>query len=183
LFFNSDLPESVFRIDHDQAFQQTTNVRYQRPKNGAWFSFTWRYDSGEVAGAVTNLADALNLTAAQQAAIGFFCGNQVATVGVPITSCSGSNFGATRVVIPALGTYNPDTNPARVAPRHLFDLGIGTDNLFRSTEKARTALKFSVVNLTNKVAACIVTLPIYPGMSEDDVNFVAQAANKAGGRG
>ncbi|MGA2262724.1 MAG: hypothetical protein ABSH28_14980, partial [Acidobacteriota bacterium] len=36
---------------------------------------------------------------------------------------------------------------------HLFDLGIGTDNLFRSTEKVRTALKFSVVNLTNKVAA------------------------------
>ena len=34
--------------------------------------------------------------------------------------------------------------------------------------------------VTNQVAACIVTLPIYPGMSEDEVSFVAQAANKAG---
>ncbi|MGA2264229.1 MAG: TonB-dependent receptor, partial [Acidobacteriota bacterium] len=120
LIFNSPLDTSVFRIDHDQAFQQTTNVRYQRPNNGAWVGATWRYDSGEVAGAVTSLADALSLTAAQQAAIGFFCGNQMASVGNPITSCTGSNFGATRVVIPAPGTYNADTNPARVAPRHLF---------------------------------------------------------------
>ena len=29
LFFNSDLPAGVFRIDHDQAFQQTTQVQYQ----------------------------------------------------------------------------------------------------------------------------------------------------------
>jgi hypothetical protein len=152
VIFNSPLDASVFRIDHDQAFQQTTNVRYQRPKNGAWFSFTWRYDSGEVAGAVTSLADALSLTAAQQAAIGFFCGNRTASLGNPITSCSSSNFGATRLIIPAPGTFDPDLNPPRVAPRHLFDVGIGTDNLFRSTEKARTALKFSVVNLTNKVA-------------------------------
>jgi hypothetical protein len=152
LIFNSPLDTSVFRIDHDQAFQQTTNVRYQRPNHGAWFSFTWRYDSGEVAGAVTSLADALNLTAAQQAAIGFFCGNQIATPGNPITSCSGSDFGATRLVIPAPGTFDADTNPPRVAPRHLFDLGIGTDNLFRSTERVRTALQFSIVNLTNKEA-------------------------------
>jgi hypothetical protein len=152
LIFNSPLDAEVFRIDHDQAFQQTTNVRYQRPKNGAWFSFTWRYDSGEVAGAVTSLDDVLSLTAAQQAAIGFFCGNQVATPGNPITSCSSSSFGATRLTIPAPGTFNPDTNPPRVAPRNLLDLGIGTDNLFRAGDKARVALKFSVVNLTNEVA-------------------------------
>jgi hypothetical protein len=63
LIFNSPLDTSVFSIDHDQALQQTTNVRYQRPKNGAWFSFTWRYDNGEVAGAVTSLADALRACA------------------------------------------------------------------------------------------------------------------------
>ncbi len=27
---------SVFRIDHDQAFQSTVNLRYQRPKNAEW---------------------------------------------------------------------------------------------------------------------------------------------------
>ncbi|MBZ5499365.1 MAG: TonB-dependent receptor [Acidobacteriia bacterium] len=152
VIFNSPIDAEVFRIDHDQAFQQTTNVRYQRPKNGAWFSFTWRFDSGEVAGAVTSLADALSLTAAQQAAIGFFCGSQSASLGNAISSCSSLNFGSTRLVIPAPGTFNPDTNSARVASRHLFDLAVGTDNLFRSTERVRTALRFSVVNLTNKEA-------------------------------
>jgi hypothetical protein len=152
VIFNSPLDTEVFRIDHDQAFQQTTNVRYQRPNNGAWFSFTWRFDSGEVAGAVTSLDDALSLTAAQQAAIGFFCGSQTASLGNPITSCTSSNFGATRLAIPAPGTFNPDTNPPRIASRNLFDLAIGTDNLFRSKERARTALQFSIVNLTNKEA-------------------------------
>jgi dTDP-4-amino-4,6-dideoxygalactose transaminase len=37
--------------------------------------------------------------------------------------------------------------------------------------------------VTNKVAEGIVTLPIYPGMSEDDVSFVSQAANKAAEHG
>jgi hypothetical protein len=150
--FNSPLDTSVFRIDHDQAFQQTTNVRYQRPNNGAWVSFTWRYDSGEVAGAVTDLADALSLTGAQQAAIGFFCGSQQASPGNPITACNGSKYGATRLVIPAPGTFNPDTNPPRVAPRQLLDVGIGTDNLFRTSERTRIGLKFYVENLTNTIA-------------------------------
>src|SRR4030095_2546779 len=50
LAFNSPLSTSVFRIDHDQVFQQTTHLRYQRPDNGPWVAFTWRYDSGLVAG-------------------------------------------------------------------------------------------------------------------------------------
>jgi len=33
--------------------------------------------------------------------------------------------------------------------------------------------------VTMKVSHCIVTLPMYPGMSEDDVCYVAQAANAA----
>ena len=151
LIFNSPLDTGVFRIDHDQAFEQTTNLRYQRPKNAEWIALTWRYDSGLVAGAVTSLDDALSLTAAQQAAIGFFCGNQMATITNPITSCSASNFGATRLQIPAPGTYNPDLNPPRIAPRHMLDLAIGTDNLFRGDAK-RTALRFSILNLTNEVA-------------------------------
>jgi hypothetical protein len=151
LVFNSDVSTgAVFRIDHDQAFQQSTNFRYQHGKNGLWFAFTWRYDSGLVAGAVGSLDDALGLTGAQQAAIGFFCGNQRPTIGSPITSCTGS-FGATRLKIPAEGTEDDDHNPPRIAARHLFDLGAGTDNLFH-TERTRTTLRFTVTNLTNKVA-------------------------------
>src|SRR5437870_13146339 len=39
----------VFRIDHDQNFQQTTHAQYQPWKRGPWVAFNWRYDSGLVA--------------------------------------------------------------------------------------------------------------------------------------
>lgn len=142
----------VFRIDHDQAFQQTTNVRYQHSKNGPWVDFIWRYDSGMVDGSVTGLEDALALTAAQQAAIGFYCGGVYATRISPITTCDASNWGATRVRIPAEGTENDDTNPPRIAPRNLFDIAAGTDNLLHTEGSHKIALRLTVTNLTNKVA-------------------------------
>ena len=154
LIFNNDVGgDSVFRIDHDQAFQQTTNLRYQHGRTGPWVSFTWRYDSGLVAGAVGSLQDALSLSGAQQSAIGFSCGNRFPTIDTPLTAaeCTPSNYGATRLVIPKEGTENDDHNPPRVSPRHLFDIGAGTDNLFH-TERVRTTLRFAVTNLTNKVA-------------------------------
>jgi hypothetical protein len=45
LFFNSDLPTGVFRIDHDQAFQQTTQMQYQSQqwkRIAPYLAFTWR---------------------------------------------------------------------------------------------------------------------------------------------
>ena len=42
----------VFRIDHDEKFNQTTHLQYQPWKTGPWFGFNWRYDSGLVAGTV-----------------------------------------------------------------------------------------------------------------------------------
>ena len=131
LIFNSPVDYSVFRIDHDEAYEQTLNLHYQRSKNLPWIDFIWRYDSGAVAGNVPDLASALALTGDQQAAIGFYCGNQVATLTNPITSCS-SSYGATRVVIPKAGTFNPDTNPPRIAPRNILDASVGTDNLLHT---------------------------------------------------
>ncbi len=151
LIFNSPLNTGVFRIDHDQAFQQNTYLRYQHGKDGPWVTFTWRFDSGEVAGSVTDLADALALTGDEQAAIGFYCGNQFATLQHPITSCSGS-YGASRISIPAAGTFNPDHNPPRIAPRNLFDAGAGIDNLFHKEKGVKTTLKFTAVNITNSAA-------------------------------
>jgi hypothetical protein len=46
----------VFRIDHDEVFNQTTHFQYQPWKRGPWLSFNWRYDSGLVAGAVPCVA-------------------------------------------------------------------------------------------------------------------------------
>ena len=147
-------PEGDFRIDHDQKFNATTNLQYVfEKKTGAWAALSWRYDSGLVAGAVASLDDALALTADQQTAIGFFCGNQVATRDQALTSanCTTSNYGAARLKIPAEGTADDVSNPPRVAPRHLLDLGIGADNLLH-TDRTRLRVRFSVINLTNKDA-------------------------------
>jgi hypothetical protein len=43
---------TVFRIDHDENFNETTHLQYQPWKKGPWFGFNWRYDSGLVAGPV-----------------------------------------------------------------------------------------------------------------------------------
>src|SRR5882724_10931244 len=154
LFFNSDLPGGVFRIDHDQAFQQTTQVQYQFmqwKKVAPYVNFTWRYDSGLVSGAVPDYATALTFTPDQQAQIGLFCGGVFATPTQGITQCSSADRGALRVRIPADGTANDDTNPARIAPRNLFDMSFGTDNLLK-TERTKMTLRFTVINLTNKEA-------------------------------
>jgi hypothetical protein len=154
LVFNNDLGEaSVFRIDHDQAFQQTTNLHYQFGKAGPWVSFTWRFDSGLASGAVNTLADALALTGAQQSAMGFYCGGALPTIHSPLTAtqCNPSNFGATRFVFSSSATPDYDHDPARVASRNVFDAGIGTDNLFHK-DHFKTTLKLTATNLTNKAA-------------------------------
>jgi hypothetical protein len=150
LIFNSAVSNGVFRIDHDQILQETTNLRYQYKSHGPWIAFTWRFDSGAVAGAVATLDDVLALTPAQQSAIGFYCGAEQATVYRGISSCA-SNYGASRVRIPAPGTYDADHNPPRISPRNLFDVGVGTDDLFHY-EKFKTTLKVEAVNITNEAS-------------------------------
>lgn len=153
VIFNSPTATNVFRIDHDQAFQETVHAQYQFMKKGPWFGLTWRYDSGLVAGKVPDFATALTLTGDQQAQIGLFCGNVRATPTSPITSCpAGTPHGATRVRIPAEGTGNDDTNPPRIAPRHLFDVGAGIDNVLPHSDRYKVFLRFNVINVTNKVA-------------------------------
>jgi hypothetical protein len=154
LFFNSSLPAGVFRIDHDQAFQQTTQVQYQFNqfrKVAPYVAFSWRYDSGLVSGSVPDFATALTFSGDQQQQIGLFCGSTFATFDNPLTVCNSATRGALRLRIPADGAVNDDHNPPRIAPRSLFDLNVGTDNLFRSERKRITA-RISIFNLTNKVA-------------------------------
>jgi hypothetical protein len=149
--FLDESPEGDFRIDHDQKFNSTTNLQYAFNKPiGAWAALSWRYDSGLVAGAVASIDDALALTGDQQAAIGFFCGSTFATRDNPIDSCP-SGGGATRLRIPAEGTADDLNNPPRIAPRNLFDLAFGADNLFRGS-KAKVKVRLSIVNVANKEA-------------------------------
>src|SRR5262249_44929625 len=149
---NSPIPSGAFRVDHDQAFEQTTTVFYSfLKKRGGFGSFSWNYESGAVAGAVPDLVTALSFSGDEQQQIGLFCGNVFATFTDPITSCSSPNLGATRVVIPAAGTENDDRNPARIAARHLFNATLGLNNVFR-TDKNKIGLRVTVFNLTDERA-------------------------------
>jgi hypothetical protein len=148
--------EGAFRIDHDQKFQQTTHLQYQPKKAWPWIAFNWRYDIGLVAGAVPVAdvgipVDLTGITADQQIQAGLFCGSQVPTLTTPLTSCDPASYGSTRISLPAPGTANDDHNPPRVAPRHLFDVSVGHDNLFHA-DRYKWSLRFTVINLTNETA-------------------------------
>ena len=68
-----------------------------------------------------------------------------------MTACTG--VGKSKLLtLPQTGTENDDHNPDRVKPRNVFNLGAGTDNLFHREEGGRVTLRFTIENLTNKVA-------------------------------
>ena len=152
----------VFRIDHDEKFNQTTHLQYQPWKAGPWVGFNWRYDSGLVAGSVPfgdgiNPVDTSGLTADQQFQAGLACGGIYATPTTPISSslgtnlCPASQYSSKYIKIPAPGTENDDHNPPRIAPRNLFDLAVGHDNLFHG-DRYRWSARFTVINMADKVA-------------------------------
>ena len=147
----SELPTGVFRIDHDQEFQSTLNMRYQRPRNAEWIAFTFRFDSGEVVSGVPDVAAALQLTAAQQATIGFACNGVAATFSSAIQTCNGTGT-SKLITLPQTGTENDDHNPDRVKPRALFNIGVGTDNLLHAEGLRRITASVEITNLTNKEA-------------------------------
>ncbi len=161
-----------FRIDHDEKFNQTTHLQYQPWKRGPWLGFNWRYDSGLVAGAAPcyggncaqgilvggvpyiQMTDAFltPLTADQEFQAGLFCGSQHATPTVALPfQCLASQFGSTLIKVPAPGTENDDHNPPRIAPRNLFDVSLGDDNLFKG-DHYKWSLTLTAINLTNKLA-------------------------------
>ncbi len=171
-------PSGVFRIDHDEHFNQTTHMQYQPWKRGPWLGFNWRYDSGLVAGPVPcaggncangplgtdGVVDTSILSPDQQFEAGLFCGSVHALppsaanpIGVPISSalgsnlCPGSQYGSNLVKIPAPGTEDDDKTPPRIQPRHLFDVAIGDDNLFHG-DKYRWSAQFTAINIANKYA-------------------------------
>jgi Carboxypeptidase regulatory-like domain len=165
----------VFRIDHDEKFNQTTHLQYQPWKRGPWAAFNWRYDNGLVAGAVPcfaptatcgfstgpnntvlliNNLTGLPLTADQEFQAGLTCDGKPAVsgpTGTALLSCDAAGFGSTLIKIPAPGKENDDHNPQRIAPRSLFDVSVGQDDLFHG-DRYKWSLRFTVINLANKVA-------------------------------
>ena len=162
-----------FRIDHDEKFNETTHIQYQIPgSHSPWFGFNWRYDSGLVAAStpcynatgvnsgcgdgsiLINGApgiDLTGLTADQQFQAGLACNGVRATPSNGFTQCLANQLTSNLLTIPAPGTEDDDKSPPRVAPRSLFDLSVGQDNLFHGSEH-RWSLQLTAVNLTNRVA-------------------------------
>jgi Carboxypeptidase regulatory-like domain len=158
----------VFRIDHDEKFNQTTHLQYQPWKRGPWFGFNWRYDSGLVAGPVPcaggncangplgsdSVVDASIITPDQQFQAGLSCNGVFATPTTPISPnsvCPASQYFSKYVSIPAPGTENDDHNPPRIASRNLFDLAVGFDNIFKG-DKHTWSARVTVINLADKQA-------------------------------
>jgi hypothetical protein len=164
----------VFRIDHDESFNQTMHLQYQTPwARGPWIGFNWRFDSGLVAGNVPcygidafndcpqstmlngtpaiQMTDVLGipLTADQEFQAGFTCNGVHATPFVPLPStCLASQFSSTLTRVPAPGTENDDHNPPRITHRNLFDLAIGDDNIFK-TDRYKWSAQVNFINLAN----------------------------------
>jgi hypothetical protein len=157
----------VFRIDHDETNNATGHLQYQPPsKKAPWFAFNWRFDSGLVAGPVPcaggeacpngpggtdSVVSVLNLTPDQQFEGGLYCGPVHATPTTPISPtglCPANLYGSSLVSIPAPGTENNDHNPQRIAPRNLFDIAVGHDNIFHG-DKYKFSARVTVVNVAN----------------------------------
>ena len=138
-------------------------LRYQQAKKEEWVSFIWRYDSGLVVSGVPDAGAALGLTPNQQVTIGLACNGVYATMAAPLTNCVNPNGSMGMVTSKLLtlpqGGYggflsqeNDDHNPDRVKSRNVFDVGVGSDNLFHSEKKTHLTGQVSISNLTNKVA-------------------------------
>jgi hypothetical protein len=169
-----------FRIDHDEKYNQTSHLQYALPfRKSTWIGFNWRYDSGLVAASTPcyNVTDpnttcagfsfdangnplTLNgqpavslssLTPDEQFQAGLTCDGVAATPTKGFSICDAAGLTSKLVSIPAPGTSDDDHNPARIAPRSLFDIAIGDDNLFHK-DRNKIGVQVTAINVTNKYA-------------------------------
>jgi hypothetical protein len=167
-----------FRIDHDEKFNQTTHLEYHLPfHKSLWYGFNWRYDSGLVAGAapcynpngantdcdpstaitLTNGQpgiDLSGLSADQQFQAGLTCDGVKATPFQGFQNCDVAGLKSKLLTIPAPNTEDADKNPSRIAPRNVFDMALGDDNLFHFGDKSRyrVGATLTAINIANKYA-------------------------------
>lgn len=101
---------------------------------------------------VTHANVYLPLTADEEFQGGFACNGVRATPGHPLPAvCPANEFTSNLIRIPAPGTGNNDTNPPRIAPRSLFDVSLGMNNIFRR-DRYKVDLELTAINVANKYA-------------------------------
>jgi hypothetical protein len=65
--------------------------------------------------------------------------------------CPANEFTSSLINIPAPNAGDNDHDPQRIAPRSLFDVSIGKNNIFNK-EHFKTDLDLTAINVTNKYA-------------------------------
>jgi len=74
-----------------------------------------------------------------------------ATTTTGFTQCLASQLTSRLVNIPAPGTENDDRNPQRIAPRNLFDMAVGDDNVLHwAKDRYKIGASITAINVTNK---------------------------------
>ena len=163
-----------FRIDHDEKFNQTTHVEYALPfRKSLFYSFNWRYDSGQVAGAVPCYGTAdpnstcgqysttvggvqtislTSLTPDEEFQAGLICNGKAATHTSGFTTCAATALTSSLVKIPAPGAEDDDRNPQRIDPRNLFDMTVGDDAVAHFHDHYKIGARLTAINVTNKYA-------------------------------
>jgi hypothetical protein len=121
-------------------------------------------DNGIPAGTnpVSGVPVALPLTADEEFQSGLACNGDRATpthlIGTPVTmdgttyyECPANELTSNLVSIPAPGQGDNDHSPPRVAPRSLFDMSLGEDNLFHG-DKYKWGAQVTAINVTDRYA-------------------------------
>jgi len=105
---------------------------------------------------------ALPLTADEEFQSGLACDGDKATpthlIGTPVTldgttyyECPANQLTSSLLSIPTPGSGDNDHNPPRVAPRSLFDMTLGEDNLFHG-DKYKWGAQVTAINVTDRYA-------------------------------
>jgi hypothetical protein len=101
---------------------------------------------------VTGIAEGLPLTADEEFQAGFTCNGVKATPTQALPAvCPANQFTSNLINIPAPNAGDNDHNPQRIAPRSLFDVSIGKNNIFHK-ERYKMDLDLTAINVANKYA-------------------------------
>jgi len=110
----------------------------------------------------SSLPVALPLTADEEFQSGLACNGDKATpthlIGTPVTmdgttyyECPANQLTSSLLSIPTPGQGDNDHDPPRVAPRNLFDMALGEDNLFHG-DRYQWGAQVTAINVTDKYA-------------------------------
>jgi hypothetical protein len=151
-----------WRFDSGQVAGATPCYGVTDPNTPCGYSSTTLNGQPAIAMVDTNIPPTVNpvtganvylpLTADEEFQAGFACNGVKATPTSPLPAvCPASQFTSNLIHIPAPNTGDNDKNPQRVAPRNLFDVSLGKDNIFHA-DRYKFDFDLTAINVTNKYA-------------------------------